>query len=122
MFCAYPPMYQAVLLGWMALFGVSAVSAMTLHLLLFGGYMLVLLAIFRRLGAPGWAAAVAGAFLLVITFDDRPDSLAHVFGIAAVYAWVRSGRRGRRGLDVGDGGLRDFGPGHERANRRLSIA
>ena len=25
MFCAYPPMYQAVLLGWMALFGVSAV-------------------------------------------------------------------------------------------------
>ncbi len=90
MFCAYPPMYQAVLLGWMAMFGASAVSAMALHLLLFGGYMLVLLAIFRRLGTPGWAAAVAGAFLLVITFDDRPDSLAHLFGIAAVYAWVRS--------------------------------
>ena len=90
MFCAYPPMYQAVLLGWMALFGASAVSAMALHLLLFGGYMLVLLAIFQRLGAPGWAVGVAGAFLLVITFDDRPDSLAHLFGIAGVYAWVRS--------------------------------
>ena len=94
MFCAYPPIYQAVLLGWMALFGVSAVSAMTLHLLLFGGYMLILLAIFRRLRVPGWAAAVGGVFLFVITFDDRPDSLAHVFGIAAVYAWVRSGRAG----------------------------
>ncbi len=67
---------------------------MTLHLLLFGGYMLMLLAIFRRLRAPGWAAAVGGAFLLVITFDDRPDSLAHVFGIAAVYGWVRSRRAG----------------------------
>jgi hypothetical protein len=95
MFCAYPPMYQAVLLGWMALFGVSAVSAMTLHLLLFGGYLLVLLALFRRLRVPGWAAGVGGAFLLVITFDDRPDSLAHVFGIAAVYVWVRSRRAGR---------------------------
>ena len=93
-FCAYPPVYQGVLWGWMALFGVSAVSAMTLHLLLFGGYLLVLLAIFRRLRAPGWAAVVGGAFLLVITFDDRPDSLAHVFGIAAVYAWVRSRRVG----------------------------
>ena len=92
MFCAYPPMYQAVLLGWMAVFGASAISAMTLHLLLFGCYMLVLLAVFRRLSAPGWAAGVGGAFLLVITFDDRPDSLAHVFGIAAVYAWVRSRR------------------------------
>ena len=91
-FCAYPPVYQGVLWGWMALFGVSAVSAMTLHLLLFGGYLLVLLAIFRRLRVPGWAAVAGGAFLLVITFDDRPDSLAHVFGIAAVYAWVRSRR------------------------------
>jgi len=90
MFCAYPPMYQAVLLGWMAFFGASAISAMTLHLLLFGCYLLLLLAVFRRLRVPGWAAGVGGAFLLVITFDDRPDSLAHVFGIAAVYAWVRS--------------------------------
>ena len=97
MYCAYPPLYQAVLLGWMALFGASALSAMALHFVLFGGYMLILLAIFRRLRAPGWAVGVAGAFLLVITFDDRPDSLAHIFGIAAVYAWVRSGtaRAGR---------------------------
>ena len=89
-FSAYPPMYQAVLLGWMALFGTSALSAMALHLVLFGGYLLLLLAIFRRLSAPDWAIGVAGTFLLVITFDDRPDSLAHLFGIAAVHAWVRS--------------------------------
>ncbi len=88
-FSAYPPMYQAVVWGWMYCFGPSALSAMALHLALFGCYLLFLLGILRRLRAPGWAAGVAGAFLLVITFDDRPDSLAHVFGIAAVYALVR---------------------------------
>jgi hypothetical protein len=33
---------------------------------------------------------LAGGFLLLITFHDRPDSLAHIFGMAAVYAWVRT--------------------------------
>src|SRR6266446_3274867 len=51
-FCAYPPLYQAALLGWMSLFGTSAISAMALQLVLFGLYMLVLLAIFRRLKLP----------------------------------------------------------------------
>ncbi|MGA2864443.1 MAG: hypothetical protein ABSF95_08135 [Verrucomicrobiota bacterium] len=90
MFCAYPPLYQAVLLAWMSLFGASVISAMALHLVLFGLYMLILLAIFRRLRAPAWPVAIAGAFLLAITFHDRPDSLAHVFGLAAIYGWVRS--------------------------------
>src|SRR5579863_5277633 len=48
-FCAYPPLYQVVLFGWMSVFGPSAVSAMAMHLVLFGIYMLLLLAIFRRL-------------------------------------------------------------------------
>jgi hypothetical protein len=89
-FCAYPPLYQGVLLGWMALFGASAASAMTLHVALFGLYVLILFAILRRLPVPEWAVAVGGLFLFIITFDDRPDSLAHLFGIAAVYAWVRA--------------------------------
>ncbi len=89
-FCAYPPLYQAVLLGWMSVFGTSAVSAMAMHLVLFGVYMLILLAIFRRLQTPPWCVHMAGLFLLLITFHDRPDSLAYVLGMAAVYAWIRS--------------------------------
>jgi hypothetical protein len=91
-FCAYPPGYQAVLLGWMSLFGTSAVSAMTFHLVLFGLYMLTLLGIFHSLRVPVWPARIAGTFLFAITFHDRPDSLAHVYGMAAVYAFVRSRR------------------------------
>jgi hypothetical protein len=96
-FCAYPPLYQLALLGWMSLFGVSAIAAMFFHLVLFGICLLLLLAIFRRLNLQVWAAHIAAAFLFVITFHDRPDSLAHVFGIAAVYSWIRS----RNSLAVG---------------------
>src|ERR1700704_2843121 len=35
-FCAYPPLYQTVLLGWMSVFGTSALAAMWLHVVLFG--------------------------------------------------------------------------------------
>ena len=89
-FCAYPPLYQAVLLGWMTIFGTTALSAMVMHLVLFGVYMLILLAIFRRLQTPAWCVNIAGAFLLLITFHDRPDSLAYVLGMASVYAWICS--------------------------------
>ncbi len=92
-FCAYPPLYQLGLLGWMGVFGVSAVSAMSFHLVLFGICLLLLLAIFRRLELPAWTVHIAAMFLLVITFQDRPDSLAHVFGLAGVYAWIRSRHR-----------------------------
>lgn len=89
-FSAYPPLYQAVLLPWMFLFGTSALSAMWLHLVLFGCYLLALLAVLRRLEVPDGAASLAGLFLFSLTFHDRPDSLAQVFGMLAVYAWVRS--------------------------------
>jgi len=100
-FCAYPPLYQLVLLGWMSVFGASAISAMVLHLVLFGICLFLLLAIFRELKLPAWPVHVAAAFLLVITFHDRPDSLAHVFGLAAVYAWVR-GQLSRVGIKQGE--------------------
>jgi len=89
-FCAYPPLYQAALWGWMAIFGTSVLAAMAFHLVLFGAYLRLLLASLRRLRVPVWTIRIAGLFLLAITFDDRPDSLAHVWGIAAVYAWIRS--------------------------------
>jgi hypothetical protein len=89
-FSAYPPLYQMVLWPWMCLWGTSAMAAMTLHLVLFGLYLLVVSAILRRLQIPSWCAQYAGAFLFAITFHDRPDSLAHLLGMLAVYAWVRS--------------------------------
>ena len=89
-FSAYPPLYHVPLLAWMSVFGISAKSVMALHLVLFACYLLILLAIFRRLNTPVWCINLAGGFLLVITFHDRPDSLAQVFGMLSVYAWIRS--------------------------------
>ena len=88
-FCAYPPLYQAALLGWMSVLGTSALAAMWLHVLLFGVYAVTALAILRRLQAPAVGINIAGLLLFSITFHDRPDSLAHVLGMAAVYVWVR---------------------------------
>jgi len=86
----YPPLYQAVLYPWMAVFGTSILAAMWFHFVLFGLYGLTLLGIFRQLGTPAWAVNLAGLFWFGITFDDRPDSLAQLLGMVAVYAWVRS--------------------------------
>src|SRR6188768_4580166 len=38
-FCAYPPLYQLVLLGWLSIFGVSALACMFFHLFLFAIYL-----------------------------------------------------------------------------------
>jgi hypothetical protein len=89
-FCGYPPVYQLLLLPWMAVFGTSVLASMYFHLVVFGCYLWVLLAIMRRLNLPRWCLALGGAFSLIITFDDRPDTLASLFGLLGVYAWVRS--------------------------------
>lgn len=89
-FSAYPPLYQLPLLGWMSVFGTSALSAMALHLFLFGLQLLVMLAIFRLLKTPAWCVNLAGGFLLIFTFHDRPDSFAHLLGVLGLYACVRS--------------------------------
>ncbi len=89
-FSAYPPLYQAVLYVWMRFFGTTALSAITFHVVLFGLYLVVMLDILRRLAVPAWGVNVAGTFLLVITFHDRPDSLAHLLGMFAVWGLVRS--------------------------------
>lgn len=115
-FSAYPPLYQGTLLPWMWLFGTSELSAMFFHLLLFSIYAWIAFAILTRLArwtaareelpsasaadvSPAGAKAAhsrrlapfqfAALFLLAITFHDRPDSLAHVFGLAAVHSFVR---------------------------------
>jgi hypothetical protein len=91
-FSGYPPLHQLALLGWMKMFGVSAASEIVFHIALFGGWLLVLFAVLRRLQVPAWCINLAGAFLLTITFHDRPDSLAHLMGTLAIYACVRSRR------------------------------
>jgi hypothetical protein len=88
-FSAYPPLYPLALLGWMSVAGTSVLAAMWLHFGLFTLYAALVLATLRALRVPVWGAHCAGLFLLGITFHDRPDSLAHVFGLAAVYATAR---------------------------------
>jgi hypothetical protein len=89
LFSAYPPLYQLALLGWMKCFGTSGLAAMWLHFVLFALYAALVLATLRELRAPAWATHFAGLFLLGITFHDRPDSLAQVFGMAAIFAATR---------------------------------
>ena len=91
-YCAYPPLYQLALLGWMRVFGTSVLAAMWLHAVLLGCYMLAVLGIFRRLNTPAWCVNLAGLFLFSITFHDRPDTLAHLLGALAIYGLVRAAR------------------------------
>lgn len=91
-FSAYPPLYQGALWLWMSVFGTSVVAAIALHLVLLAAYAVVVYRIIKRLGLPAWCFHLTGAFLLVITFTDRPDSLAHLLGMLAVYYWIGSRR------------------------------
>jgi len=88
-FAAYPPLYQAVLLGWMKCFGTSALTAMSLHLALLGLFAVTVLRILRQMRVLPLAVNLAGLFLFGITFHDRPDTLAHVLGALAILAVVR---------------------------------
>ena len=88
-FCAYPPLYQLALVGWMKCFGTSALAAMWFHAVLLGIFALTVLKIFRQLQVPAVAVNLAGLFLFGLTFHDRPDTLAHVWGALAMLALVR---------------------------------
>ena len=88
-FSAYPPLYQAVLLGWMKCFGPTGLAAMWLHVVLLGVFALTVLRILRQLQVSARAANLAGLFLFGITFHDRPDTLAHALGALAILALVR---------------------------------
>ena len=92
-FCAYPPVYPLAMRAWMGVAGTSVLAAMWFHLVIFGVYLGLLAAIFRRLLAPAWSVNLAGLFLLALTFDDRPDSLAQVFGLLAFWLWLDIDKR-----------------------------
>jgi hypothetical protein len=88
-FSAYPPLYQAVLWAWLKCFGTSALAVMWLHFGLVALFAGIVLAVFRHLQVPVAFANLAALFLFGITFHDRPDTLAHVFGALTILAWVR---------------------------------
>ena len=97
-FSAYPPLYQPVLYCWMSVCGTSAASATGLHVLLILVWSGLVYLILRRVETPTLGMHLAGAFLFVVTFHDRPDTLAHVLGTGAVLAaarWLRSDGRQR---------------------------
>jgi hypothetical protein len=88
-FSAYPPFYQAVLLGWMKCFGTGVIATMWFHMSLLAIFSITLWRIFRELNLTAAAMNIAGLFLFGITFNDRPDTLAHMLGALAVLAWVK---------------------------------
>src|SRR5262245_24584249 len=48
-FCAYPPLYQLALRGWLSIFGISALACIFFHLFLFAIYLWILSKTFRQL-------------------------------------------------------------------------
>ena len=88
-YATYPPLYQGALLVWMKVFGTSAVAAMGLHLALFGISGLLTVFIIRRFFPAGARYALAAWLLFGLTFNDRPESLAYVFGLTALWLVAR---------------------------------
>jgi hypothetical protein len=83
-FSLYPPVYQVALLAWMPLFGTSALAMMTMHLALFALSAFLVLSIVKKF-FPATANYLPAALLLFgITFGDRPEDLAHVFGLVSL--------------------------------------
>jgi hypothetical protein len=100
LYATYPPLYQGVLLLWMKLFGTTVVSAMVLHLGLFAISAVLTLGIVRQF-LPNLAGyAVVALLFFGFTFVDRPESLAYVFGLGALWLVTRqlSQDRFRTGL------------------------
>ena len=88
-FSAYPPLYEAVLTPWMLIFGVSVVSAMAFHLtlIILSGFIAV--AIVKKFFPTSTLYSFVPLLLLAVTFTDRPEDLAHVFGLISLWLLAR---------------------------------
>lgn len=89
-FSAYPPLYQGALTVWMLVFGTSIIAAMALHLGLFAASGLITLLIVRKFYPAAIHYALVAWFFWGFTFGDRPESLAHVFGLMALLLTVKN--------------------------------
>jgi len=88
-FSAYPPGYQAAVLVWMTVFGTSVISAMALHLALFAVSGFLALVLVKKYFPPASHHAVVVLLFLGMTFGDRPEDLAHVFGLGSLLLVMR---------------------------------
>jgi len=88
-FSAYPPGYQAAVLVWMTVFGTSVISSMALHLALFTVSGFLVLALMKMFFPPAANHAVVVLLFLGMTFGDRPEDLAHVFGLGSLLLVMR---------------------------------
>ena len=88
-YSTYPPLYQGALLVWMKLFGTGLISAMSMHVALFAVSGFLTVALIRKFFPAGAGYAMAVLLLFELTFDDRPESLAFVFGLASLWLAAR---------------------------------
>ena len=84
-FSLYPPLYQVALLLWMLLFGAGTLSIMAMHLVMFFMGALMVVLIVRGFFPKGVQYGLAVAFLLILTFNDRPEDLAHILGLGSLW-------------------------------------
>jgi hypothetical protein len=96
-YSTYPPLYQGVLLVWMQIFGTGVLSAMSLHLALFAGCGLLALIIVKRFFPAATNYALVAWLFFGYTFCDRPDDLAHVFGLVTLWLVARQMARANAG-------------------------
>ncbi len=88
-FSAYPPTYQLALRLWLPVFGTSVLAVMWLHFVLFGLAAALALLIWKKYFPATNGFALPVLLLLGITFNDRPDSLAHIFGLISMLLVAR---------------------------------
>jgi hypothetical protein len=84
-FSLYPPVYQLALLLWMLPFGFSTLSIMAMHLTMFAAAAVIVILMVRRYFPTDVNYGLAAALLLIITFNDRPEDLAHIFGLVSLW-------------------------------------
>lgn len=106
-FTMYPPLYQVALLFWMKLFGTSVISAMAMHVALFAVSSFLTVLIVQKFFPSDSRYALAILLLFGLTFDDRPEGLAYVFGMWVLWlvACMISSTRFRIGIALGLSGM-----------------
>lgn len=102
-FSLYPPVYQLPLWLWMFVFGTSAPAAMAMHLIFFATAATLTVRICQEFFPKLNAVALPALLLFAINFNDRPEDLAHVFGLTSLLLVGRqiSGTGSSRGRAAG---------------------
>jgi 4-amino-4-deoxy-L-arabinose transferase-like glycosyltransferase len=104
--CGHPPLYYAVAAGWVRLVGVGGATPLEqrlqwLSLLLFFGFVVVALLIFRSCGVRPWALRFAAALVafwpsgIINSVRVHNDALASLLMLTAMYFLAQWDRRGR---------------------------